>query len=103
MRLLQGLRVIDLSKVLAGPLCGQSLGELGADVIKVEPAAGGDDTRGWLPQKDGRSATFLAVNHNKKSLVGDLKTKEGRKIVHGRIGIPMAHFKYFARSRPCKS
>ena len=82
MRPLQGLRVVDLSKVLAGPLCGQSLGELGADVIKVEPAAGGDDTRGWLPQKDGMSATFLAVNHNKKSLAVDLKTKEGRKIVH---------------------
>ena len=79
---LQGLRVIDISKVLAGPLCGQSLGELGAEVIKVEPTGSGDDTRGWLPQKAGLSATFLSVNHNKKSLAIDLKTVEGRKIVH---------------------
>ena len=78
----QGLRVIDISKVLAGPLCGQSLGELGAEVIKVEPTGSGDDTRAWLPQKAGLSATFLSVNHNKKSLAIDLKTVEGRKIVH---------------------
>ena len=82
MQPLHGLRVIDLSKVLAGPLCGQSLGELGAEVIKVEPAAGGDDTRAWQPQKQGESALFLSVNHNKKSLAIDLKTDEGRKIVH---------------------
>ena len=82
MRPLQGLRVIDLSKVLAGPLCGQSLGELGAEVIKVEPAAGGDDTRSWVPQKQGQSALFMSVNHNKKSLAIDLKSPEGRKIVH---------------------
>lgn len=82
MQPLAGLRVLDLSKVLAGPLCGQSLGELGAEVIKVEPVANGDDTRGWLPQKQGFSATFLAVNHNKKSLALDLKSAEGRAIVH---------------------
>ena len=79
---LQGLRVIDISKVLAGPLCGQSLGELGAEVIKVEPTGSGDDTRVWLPQQQGLSATFLSVNHNKKSLAVDLKTDAGRRIVH---------------------
>ncbi|CAG9179179.1 Acetyl-CoA:oxalate CoA-transferase [Cupriavidus laharis] len=78
---LQGIRVLDLSKVLAGPLCGQYLGELGAEVIKVEPVGRGDDTRAWLPQDRGQSATFLAVNHNKRSLAVDLKTAEGRKIV----------------------
>ncbi len=78
---LQGIRVLDLSKVLAGPLCGQYLGELGAEVIKVEPVGSGDDTRTWLPQDRGQSATFLAVNHNKRSLAVDLKTVEGRQIV----------------------
>ena len=78
---LQGLRVIDISKVLAGPLCGQSLGELGAEVIKVEPTGSGDDTRAWLPQKAGLSATFLSVNHNKKSLAIDLKHPEGVELV----------------------
>ncbi|WP_159914549.1 CaiB/BaiF CoA-transferase family protein [Pantoea sp. 18069] len=82
---LQGLKVIDLSKVLAGPLCGQHLGELGADVIKIEPPAAGDDTRSWLPQEKGQSATFLSVNHNKRSLAVDLKTEAGRAIVHALV------------------
>jgi formyl-CoA transferase len=82
MRPLQGLRVIDLSKVLAGPLCGQSLGEMGAEVIKIEPPVGGDDTRAWMPKKEGQAALFLSVNHNKKSLALDLKSDEGRAIVH---------------------
>lgn len=79
---LQGIRVLDLSKVLAGPLCSQYLGELGADVIKVEPAGSGDDTRAWLPQREGQSATFLAVNHNKRSLAVDLKQATGLSVVH---------------------
>jgi crotonobetainyl-CoA:carnitine CoA-transferase CaiB-like acyl-CoA transferase len=79
---LKGIRVLDLSKVLAGPLCGQYLGELGADVIKVEPTGAGDDTRAWLPQAQGQSATFLAVNHNKRSIALDLKQPAGREVVH---------------------
>ncbi|KAG1384969.1 hypothetical protein G6F59_017691 [Rhizopus arrhizus] len=51
---------LDVSTVVAGPLCGQYLGELGARVIKVEPVGTGDDTRAWLPQDAGQSATFLA-------------------------------------------
>lgn len=82
MQPLQGLKVVDLSKVLAGPLCGQYLGELGAQVTKVEPVGSGDDTRGWLPQDQGESAIFLAVNHNKRSLAVDLKNEAGREIVH---------------------
>lgn len=82
MQPLAGIKVLDLSKVLAGPLCGQYLGELGAEVIKVEPVGVGDDTRGWIPQREGESAVFLAVNHNKRSLAVDLKTPEGRRIVH---------------------
>nr|WP_175174666.1 CaiB/BaiF CoA-transferase family protein [Achromobacter pestifer] len=79
---LKNITVLDLSKVLAGPLCGQYLGELGARVIKVEPVGTGDDTRAWLPQDAGQSATFLAVNHNKRSLAVDLKTEAGRAVVH---------------------
>ena len=79
---LKHITVLDLSKVLAGPLCGQYLGELGARVIKVEPVGTGDDTRAWLPQDGGESATFLAVNHNKRSLAVDLKTDAGRAVVH---------------------
>lgn len=82
MQPLQGIRVIDLSKVLAGPLCGQYLGELGAEVTKIEPPGSGDDTRAWLPQEKGQSASFLAVNHNKRSLAIDLKTDKGRALVH---------------------
>ncbi len=56
MQPLKGIHVLDLSKVLAGPLCGQYRGELGAEVIKAEPPENGDDTRGWLPQDAGQSA-----------------------------------------------
>lgn len=72
--MLQGLRVLDLSRVLAGPLCTMLLADLGADVIKVERPAAGDDTRGWGPPFDvrGESAYYLSVNRNKLSLAADL-------------------------------
>lgn len=79
---LKGIRVIDLSKVLAGPLCAQYLGDMGADVIKIEPPDLGDDTRAWLPKKNGESATFMAVNHNKRSLALDLKSEQGQAVLH---------------------
>ena len=60
MQALNNIRVLDLSKVLAGPLCGQYLGNLGAQVTKVEPIGVGDDTRAWQPQREGESAE-LAV------------------------------------------
>jgi len=82
MKPLKGIKVVDLSKVLAGPLCGQFLGELGADVLKIEPIGHGDDTRSWLPQEKGQSATFLAVNHNKRSVAIDLKSERGQRLVH---------------------
>lgn len=69
---LAGIRVLDFSKVLAGPLCGQWLGDLGAEVVKIEPPAG-DDTRGWPPFREGEAAVFLSGNRNKRSLVLDLK------------------------------
>ena len=82
MKPLAGLKVIDFSKVLAGPLCAQYLGELGAEVIKVEPVELGDDTRGWTPTVQGESTIFLAVNHNKRSIALDLKSSEGLEIAH---------------------
>jgi crotonobetainyl-CoA:carnitine CoA-transferase CaiB-like acyl-CoA transferase len=79
---LDGLRVLDLTRILAGPLCTMMLGDLGADVIKVEPVAAGDDTRGWGPPfAAGESAYFLGVNRNKRSLTLDLGAGEGREIL----------------------
>src|SRR3990172_1021486 len=76
---LSGVRILDLSRVLAGPLCTMILGDLGADVIKVERPGTGDDTRGWGPPFDsaGQSAYFLSVNRNKLSAAIDLRTSDG--------------------------
>lgn len=82
MQPLKGLTVVDFSKVLAGPLCAQYLGELGAEVIKVEPVVMGDDTRGWTPTIEGESTIFLAVNHNKRSIALDLKSSAGLEVAH---------------------
>ena len=79
---LAGIRVLDLTKVLAGPLCTQTLGDMGADVIKVEPCVIGDDTRRWPPFRDETGATFLSYNRNKRSLAVDLKHADGKAIVH---------------------
>jgi succinate---hydroxymethylglutarate CoA-transferase len=79
---LTDLRVIDLSRVLAGPLCTQTLGDLGAEVIKVERPREGDDTRNWGPPYAGPlSAYFLGVNRNKKSLTLDLSRPEGLMVL----------------------
>jgi crotonobetainyl-CoA:carnitine CoA-transferase CaiB-like acyl-CoA transferase len=82
MKPLRDIRVLDLSKVIAGPLCAQSLGDFGAEVVKVEPISRGDDTRGWPPHKGGESAMFLSINRNKRGIALDLKSAEGRAIVH---------------------
>jgi crotonobetainyl-CoA:carnitine CoA-transferase CaiB-like acyl-CoA transferase len=83
---LHGVRVLDLSRVLAGPLCTMVLGDLGADVLKVERPGTGDDTRTWGPPwaegPDGREAAYyLCVNRNKRSVAADLKSQEGRALV----------------------
>jgi crotonobetainyl-CoA:carnitine CoA-transferase CaiB-like acyl-CoA transferase len=88
---LEGIRVLDLSRVLAGPWCSQNLADLGADVIKVERPGAGDDTRGWGPPflkaRDGTdtedSAYYLAANRGKRSIAVDLATEAGRQIVLG--------------------
>lgn len=82
---LNGLRVLDLSKVLAGPLCAQFLGDMGADVLKVESPGAGDETRHWPPfrQAGGEraGAVFLSANRNKRSIELDLGSAEGREVV----------------------
>ena len=79
---LEGLRVLDLTRILAGPLCAQMLGDMGADVIKVEPPGTGDDTRTWGPPfVNGESAYFLGVNRNKRSLTLNMAVKSGQEIL----------------------
>ena len=83
MKPLEGLRVLDLSRVLSGPYCTMVLADFGADVIKVERPSTGDDTRGWVPPAvGGESAYFLSVNRNKRSVTLDLSTDEGKEVVY---------------------
>jgi crotonobetainyl-CoA:carnitine CoA-transferase CaiB-like acyl-CoA transferase len=80
---LDGLRVLDLTRILAGPLCGQMLGDMGAEVIKVEPPGAGDDTRTWGPPftGSGESAYFLGINRNKRSVTLNMAVKAGQEIL----------------------
>ena len=83
---LEGLRVLDLTRILAGPLCTMMLGDMGADVIKVEPP-GGDDTRTWGPPfAEKESAYFLGVNRNKRSITLNMAVKPGQEILAKLIG-----------------
>jgi formyl-CoA transferase len=89
MQTLEGLRVLDLTRALAGPYCTMMLGDLGADVIKVERPGQGDESRGWGPPfvgepygpYPGESAYFIAANRNKRSITVNLKSAEGKEIV----------------------
>ena len=78
---LKGIRVLDLTRVLAGPYCAMLLGDMGAEVIKVEEPGKGDDTRGWPPFAGGQSTYFMSVNRNKQSLTLNLKAPEGRELL----------------------
>jgi succinate--hydroxymethylglutarate CoA-transferase len=83
---LAGIRVLDLTRVLAGPTCAMMLGDMGADVIKVEPPSGGDDTRSWGPPfAAGESAYFLAANRNKRSMTLNIAVPAGQKLLAGLI------------------
>jgi crotonobetainyl-CoA:carnitine CoA-transferase CaiB-like acyl-CoA transferase len=84
---LEGLRVLDLTRALAGPFCAQMLGDMGADVLKVEQPGVGDNARGWGPPfQGGESSYFLSVNRNKRSLALNLRDERGaevlRRLVH---------------------
>jgi crotonobetainyl-CoA:carnitine CoA-transferase CaiB-like acyl-CoA transferase len=78
---LAGIRVLDFTRVLAGPAASLALADLGAEVIKIEPPGTGDETRGFPPIKQGESHYFLSVNRGKRSIVIDLKTPEGVALV----------------------
>jgi crotonobetainyl-CoA:carnitine CoA-transferase CaiB-like acyl-CoA transferase len=78
---LDGIRVIDLSRVIAGPWCGALLADLGADVVKVEDTGPGDESRTWPPHKDGEAAAYLLFNRNKRGIALDLKTPEAVEVV----------------------
>jgi crotonobetainyl-CoA:carnitine CoA-transferase CaiB-like acyl-CoA transferase len=79
---LDGIRVLDLTRILAGPLCAMTLGDMGADVIKVEPVGSGDDTRSWGPPfANGESAYYLGVNRNKRSITLNMALKPGQDIL----------------------
>src|SRR5258705_1230545 len=83
---LADIRVLDLTRVLAGPTCAMMLGDMGADVIKVEPPSGGDDTRGWGPPfAAGESAYFLSANRNKRSMTLNIAVPAGQKLLAGLI------------------
>ena len=90
MQPLEGIRVLDLTRAMAGPFCTMMLGDLGADVVKVERPGGGDESRGWGPPfvgepygpYPGESAYFLSANRNKRSITVNLKSQEGVKILH---------------------
>ena len=79
---LEGIKVVDLSRVLGGPYCGQMLADHGAEVVKVEPPQG-DETRGWGPPFDGEgiSAYFSGINRNKRTIALDLSVPAGREVL----------------------
>ncbi len=78
---LQGIRVLDFTRVLAGPAASLALADLGAEVFKIEPPGTGDETRSFPPFREGESHYFLSINRGKKSIVVDLKTSEGVALV----------------------
>src|SRR3977135_729832 len=79
---LEGITVLDLTRVLSGPYCTMILADMGARIIKIEQPGKGDDTRGWGPPfLSGESAYFLSINRNKESVTLDFKNPEGRAIL----------------------
>ena len=78
---LQGIRVLDLTRVLAGPAASLALADLGAEIIKIEPPGSGDETRTFPPFREGESHYYIAINRGKKSIVVDLKSEEGVQLV----------------------
>ncbi|MBL4606903.1 MAG: CoA transferase [Pseudomonadales bacterium] len=84
-RPLDGIKVLELGQLLAGPFTGTQLAYFGAEVIKVEPPQGGDPIRGWREVQDGTSLWWYSIGRNKKSITLDLKSEKGRELVYGLI------------------
>jgi crotonobetainyl-CoA:carnitine CoA-transferase CaiB-like acyl-CoA transferase len=82
---LEGIRVLELSRHLAGPFAAMTLGDLGADVLKVEPPGRGDDTRGFPPYWNGESCYYLSTNRNKRSMTLNLAVPEGQEIIRSLV------------------
>ena len=88
---LSGVRVVDLTRILAGPFCTMNLGDMGAEIVKVERPKSGDDTRGWGPPFVGTEAAYyLGVNRNKLSVTLDLKSEASKPVL----------YEFSVRSRP---
>ncbi|MFN8463889.1 MAG: CoA transferase, partial [Anaerolineales bacterium] len=95
MQPLQNIRILDITRALAGPYCTMMLGDLGADVIKIERPVSGDETRGWGPpfvgeaygNYPGESAYFIAANRNKRSVTVNIQSQEGREIIRKLAGV----------------
>src|SRR3989442_12576896 len=97
---LDGIRVLDLTRVLAGPYCTMFLGDLGAEVVKVEQPGVGDATRGWgRPFAGGGGAYSFCVNRNKKSIRGILNWRDGTELFMGFSPGPGVVFANFHRGR----
>jgi CoA:oxalate CoA-transferase len=93
---LEGLKILDLTRVLAGPYCTMILADLGADVIKVEMPVVGDDSRHFGPYQKGESAYFMSLNRNKRSIVLDLKSEEGKatlKALLAKVDVVVENFR----------
>ena len=107
--LLEGTRVLDASRVLAGPFCGQMLGDLGAEVIKIEKPGAGDETRSWgppflsLPGGPAFSAYYLSCNRNKRGTCLDLAQPEGRELFERCSGGAMCCLRISERTVPRSS
>lgn len=84
-KMLEGVRILDLSRVMSGPFCTSMLADLGAEVIKIEMPGSGDEGRSFGPYKDGESAYFMLLNRNKKSVTVDMKTEQGVALVKSMI------------------
>ena len=94
------MRVVELAHIMAGPLCGMMLADMGADVIKVEKLDGGDDSRRMVPPNvDGESAAFLMMNRNKRGVALDLKSEKGKEVLTDLLSMLIALLRIFAMTR----